>query len=707
MVTAPWNFLNKLEEYFTCVFLIKGFDEEEMKEYFSHFCENSSQSEKIHDFIKKNNISDFVSVPLYSFMLHQIENLITSESSVKNMNTCSRFLLQFLKSCLGSFLKDREGFQENVTAVEIKEAAIEKKMEDLIRLGEISYRNLLCGQLIVNTDDLKKHGLSEKFLTECCSCFFYKKHPQDNSFECRHVIIKEMFAALYCAYSVRDDELKECLDAWVRGIIPENAKCNLLSDVTIHHRLQLENFTRLFMGFLSTGNYSSLHSDSVTLKDTTREVLIQWFKDWLQEPLPPEDCLNFLHYIFELQDPVVTKRVSDWGVKEINLCKKPLNAIDIRALHFSLKESKLEKLALRVCKLEDKDVEQLRDIILNCKRIRVGSNELKSVGVAYLWEALESNQTLKTLRVYDNNINDEGTETLVQSLTKNTTLKELLLCVNNFTERGLQNIVELRKRRPDLKVVQKIVEDDDFLEKIENQVKELEEKWQQHDLEWLRKLLQKILNDLGEDKATSLKTEVVKRVQDLREKIQKLIASIDDDLQERSESSQIIEGITGKSMLLPCLFHYNRHRHLLKDLVITWQLSENQKVVHSFFDGKDHPEYQAEAFKGRTHLHHQELRQGNASILLKDLCLSDESNYTCYVTVHAGQMPVSQEIELQVIESTSLETCGRKCVICIIGSSLLLVIILIVGVIICKKYLKKKTQVGDERPSKKQDSKKM
>uniref|UniRef100_H3ADB2 NACHT domain-containing protein n=1 Tax=Latimeria chalumnae TaxID=7897 RepID=H3ADB2_LATCH len=511
MVTASWNVINNLEKYFTCMCVIQEFDDKQIKQYFDYICEDKYKSKSICDLIKKDNVSHFASVPLYSFMLHQIMKnvVITSESSVKNLNTSSKFLIQFLKSCSESILKDRKSVHES--------PAKDMNPEDIVRqLGKLSYKILLSGQLIVYAEVLKIYCLNEKILTECFPSFFYKKRSSDNSFEYRHPAINEMFAAFYCACIIRDNELKECLDAWVRGIIPQNVKSKLLFDVPIHHRLQLENFTRLFMGFLSTGNDKSLQSDSATLKDTTREKLIEWFQGLQWKDLHPNECLNLLHCIFELQDPVVTQKVSAY-MKNIRLFNKPLSAIDVQALRFSLKGSKLEELDLRFCELGDKDIyiyiyiyiksnkqavitdlklwsnklseksgEILSEIlhtpqcvieVLSVSPARivvrgaaaldarapqrpphdlcltVGNNHLGPAGVRCLWKALESNQTLKTLHVHDNDINDESIETLVQSLTQNTTLKELFLCMNDFSKDGLKKFKELRS---DLKVVQKI-----------------------------------------------------------------------------------------------------------------------------------------------------------------------------------------------------------------------------------------------------------
>ncbi|XP_075455459.1 CD276 antigen homolog isoform X2 [Ascaphus truei] len=93
--------------------------------------------------------------------------------------------------------------------------------------------------------------------------------------------------------------------------------------------------------------------------------------------------------------------------------------------------------------------------------------------------------------------------------------------------------------------------------------------------------------------------------------------------------SSEITGFLGEDVLLPCVVTYE-DEFILQGFVIHWQ-RENYTEVHSFYYGKDHPEYQEEGFHGRTQLFPQEFPRGNLSLLLKRVRPSDAGKYKCYV----------------------------------------------------------------------------
>uniref|UniRef100_A0A665TP06 Ig-like domain-containing protein n=1 Tax=Echeneis naucrates TaxID=173247 RepID=A0A665TP06_ECHNA len=53
--------------------------------------------------------------------------------------------------------------------------------------------------------------------------------------------------------------------------------------------------------------------------------------------------------------------------------------------------------------------------------------------------------------------------------------------------------------------------------------------------------------------------------------------------------------------------------------------------VHMFRNGKDDPDSQDDKFKKRTFLFHDKLKEGNLSLKLLSVNLSDEGIYTCIV----------------------------------------------------------------------------
>uniref|UniRef100_A0A8C7CVI6 Ig-like domain-containing protein n=1 Tax=Oncorhynchus kisutch TaxID=8019 RepID=A0A8C7CVI6_ONCKI len=90
---------------------------------------------------------------------------------------------------------------------------------------------------------------------------------------------------------------------------------------------------------------------------------------------------------------------------------------------------------------------------------------------------------------------------------------------------------------------------------------------------------------------------------------------------------------------------------------ITW--SENSqpdlkpKEVHLYRDEKDDLVLQNPVFRGRTSLFKEELENGNTSLKLTRVKLSDAGNYTCYIPLLNHQKTI---IQLLVGESTHLLT---------------------------------------------------
>ncbi|XP_069812460.1 CD276 antigen isoform X2 [Dendropsophus ebraccatus] len=92
-----------------------------------------------------------------------------------------------------------------------------------------------------------------------------------------------------------------------------------------------------------------------------------------------------------------------------------------------------------------------------------------------------------------------------------------------------------------------------------------------------------------------------------------------------------ITGILAEDVILPCSFS-PPDGFSLQDLSVFWEITKLQQV-HAFTQGREQLEKQDPKFVNRTQLFLGQLLQGNMSLLLHNISLSDEGIYTCFVNV--------------------------------------------------------------------------
>lgn len=103
-------------------------------------------------------------------------------------------------------------------------------------------------------------------------------------------------------------------------------------------------------------------------------------------------------------------------------------------------------------------------------------------------------------------------------------------------------------------------------------------------------------------------------------------------LMEVQVPEQPLVALHGMDAMLNCSFSHNSPFNL-SDVTVFWQLTDTKSSVHGFTNGHDQLEEQAPRFKNRTQLFPEQLLQGNASLLLRNVVVADDGSYTCFVRV--------------------------------------------------------------------------
>ncbi|XP_030354072.1 CD276 antigen isoform X2 [Strigops habroptila] len=93
-----------------------------------------------------------------------------------------------------------------------------------------------------------------------------------------------------------------------------------------------------------------------------------------------------------------------------------------------------------------------------------------------------------------------------------------------------------------------------------------------------------------------------------------------------------VVALFGRDATLHCSFSPEAN-FSLDDLSLIWQLTDTKRLVHSFSGGQDQLEDQGGGYANRTALFYDQLAQGNVSLLLRRVEISDEGSFTCFVRV--------------------------------------------------------------------------
>ncbi|KAM9414347.1 uncharacterized protein KZ484_023906 [Pholidichthys leucotaenia] len=114
----------------------------------------------------------------------------------------------------------------------------------------------------------------------------------------------------------------------------------------------------------------------------------------------------------------------------------------------------------------------------------------------------------------------------------------------------------------------------------------------------------------------------------------------------RSKSNtvpQVVEVDSGvESVLLP----WRTNVHLTDDVTVEWTDVENRKV-HVYQNGSDHPEEQNSRYRGGTEMK-KDLKTGDVSLTMKHVTSVDRNIYTCTVYSRDGNRRSSKDVNLKV-----------------------------------------------------------
>eukprot|EP00063_Salmo_salar_P048169 XP_014023004.1 PREDICTED: myelin-oligodendrocyte glycoprotein-like [Salmo salar] len=109
-----------------------------------------------------------------------------------------------------------------------------------------------------------------------------------------------------------------------------------------------------------------------------------------------------------------------------------------------------------------------------------------------------------------------------------------------------------------------------------------------------------------------------------------------------------VDALAGDDIILPCSL---KPKASAETMIVRWtRLNLTTENVHLYRDGRDSNEDQSPSYRGRTSMFNEELKNGNVSLKLTRVTLSDAGSYMCFIPTLTSQVKETT-VQLLVGES--------------------------------------------------------
>ncbi|XP_037310839.2 protein NLRC3-like [Pungitius pungitius] len=560
---APKRFFQRC-----CVVL--GFEEDQVKEYTLKFYKDGGVAEKVYNYILNNdNLFVLSFIPLYCYIIctAMAEYFSPGHRDVgdaKSLELNPPKTVSEVYFCYLFTAVKHHALRGSAERCTPRSGVLSLAKQRLTALGKLAYENLLQKKIMFSRADLESFGVTAADLqsTFLCHILLPLREESVDMFSFFHLTVQEHLAALYCAVNLfSQEDIIQALDLWCFGLPAPSSTAAPLQNTELHKdKLQsLQMFTRFFMGLIRARLAGQL--DGLVDRPMERESHIPaglglWFRDQFKGgELTNRAALNLFHCLMEFQTKEATSLAAP-EIRNINLFKMKLSAVDCAAVHYVLQFSphKLRELNLGYSNIGNRGLNRLGPILHRCeslylryncldkraaileaailkssecqvKKLFMCGNSLGPEGVLELWNALVHNSTVEELYLDITGITERGTENIVTCLGGNTSLKILTVVGNDIGEVGRRRLRELEQRRPGLRIIANFVDDLGLLQAYLDWVEEIRADSDQMDSVKNADALQSVLKGLqvaGEDVENRQNAEKAK---ELRANIEALLRS--------------------------------------------------------------------------------------------------------------------------------------------------------------------------------------
>ncbi|XP_049324994.1 protein NLRC3-like [Astyanax mexicanus] len=352
------------QKYINLVTEVRGFNDEQKKEYFTKYCKTEDVAEKIISHIKKlKSLYIMCQIPVFCWISATVLQPLMDKESEKNIPTT-------LTEMYMSFLLQ----QKNLMKEKYSQKTDPERI--ILKLGELALTNLESGELNFYEDNLKECGIDVTdgtvFSGVCTQIFSQQKGISErNIFSFVHLSVQESLAAVYVHHSHCNKKKNVFKKKVFNKLLWINKKITDLHKSAVDRALQSENghldlFLRFLLGLSVEDSQKVLTELLPNLKIKAESVsnTAIYIKEKLKEEMHSERSLNLLHCLSELKDNSLTAEIQNF-LNSGTLSKQELSSTQWSALIFVLmmSEETQEKFELKKYRASEEGLRRLLPVV--------------------------------------------------------------------------------------------------------------------------------------------------------------------------------------------------------------------------------------------------------------------------------------------------------------------------------------------------------